>query len=172
MDWGRNPCFLDSDSQWLVGCNSLFRRDTLEQLGGFDTRLGRRNKLLLSGEEVQLHHKIKAAGGHFYYNPGVCVDHHVSAERITPEYFYRRYYWGGITDYIMARTLQGIPSQIISANGAGGSRLTRLSNNLIRSAGLFVDSEVKIQSRIYMSYVAGQLAALLKYGWRNVEAER
>jgi glycosyltransferase involved in cell wall biosynthesis len=172
VNWGGSPCFLNSDSQWLVGCNSLFRRKTLEQLGGFDTRLGRRNKLLLSGEEVQLHHKIKAAGGHFYYHPGVRVDHHVSVERTTPDYFYRRYYWGGITDYIMARTLHGIPSQIVSADDAGGSRLARLSGNLLRSIGLFVDAEAKVQSRIYMSYVAGQLAALLKYGWRQVEAGR
>lgn len=167
VDWGEHARFLDPQSEWLVGCNSLFRKITLEALGGFDTRLGRKKNLLLSGEEVQLHHKIKSQNGSFYYHPDVRVRHHVAAIRTKPEYFYRRYYWGGITDYIMAKTLQGVPSQITAEQADGAdSRIGRLMSRSFKSMGIGVTFEEKIQSRIYMSYVAGQIAALLKYGWR------
>lgn len=169
VDWGEVPRWLDPESEWLVGCNSLFRRKTLEKFGGFDTRLGRKKDLLLSGEEVQLHHKIRAAGGSFFYHPEVHVRHRVTRERTTPEYFYRRYYWGGITDYVMARTLQGVPSQIATGRGKSSSRLGRLTLHCLRSLGLGTDSDRTVQSRIYMSYVAGQMVAVLKYGWRKLE---
>ena len=168
VDWGREARFLDPASEWLVGCNSLFRRDTLEKFGGFDVRLGRKRNLLLSGEEVHLHHKIRAAGGTYYYHPAVHVHHQVSKERTTPQYFYRRYYWGGITDYLMAKTLPGMVSQIVSEEPQG-SRLSRLMNHSFQSLGIRVPTDHKIQSRIYLCYVVGQLMAMLKYGWRRLE---
>jgi glycosyltransferase involved in cell wall biosynthesis len=168
VDWGDDARVLDPASEWLVGCNSLFRRQTLEKFGGFDTRLGRKKELLLSGEEVQLHHKIRAAGGTFYYHPAVHVRHHVSRERITPKYFYRRYYWGGITDYVMAQSLPGVPSQIATGN-VQESQLRRLFHHSIRSMGMGGRGDRTIQSRIYLSYVLGQIMAVLKYGWRELE---
>jgi glycosyltransferase involved in cell wall biosynthesis len=164
VDWGDRARFLDPESEWLVGCNSLFRKQTLKSVGGFDTRLGRKKNLLLSGEEVQLHHKIKRMKGRFYYHPEVHVRHHVKAARITPGYFYRRYYWGGITDYIMAKTLQGMPSQIVSKRDETGSRIGRLVTHGLRSTGIGVSVDKTIQSRIYLSYVVGQIAAMMKFG--------
>ena len=169
VDWGSEARFLNPASEWLVGCNSLFRRKTLEDLGGFDVRLGRKKDLLLSGEEVQIHHKIRVAGGGFYYHPAVHVRHQVSKARITPKYFYRRYYWGGITDYVMAKTLPGTVSQIASSEEPQGSRLNRLVSNGLQSLGIGIHIDRKIQSRIYLSYVVGQVVAMLKYGWRRLE---
>ncbi|MFC1832570.1 glycosyltransferase family 2 protein, partial [Thermodesulfobacteriota bacterium] len=169
VDWGAEPRFLDPKTEWLVGCNSLFRRQTLEKLGGFDTRLGRKKKLLLSGEEVQLHHRIQSMNGAFYYHPEIHVRHLVARVRTTPAYFYRRYYWGGITDYIMARTLQGMPSQMTSATEETNSRLGRLLSHSLKSTGIDTPQDKTIQSRIYMSYVVGQVVALLKYGWRKLD---
>ena len=169
VNWGNMARFLDPATEWLVGCNSIFRRQSLEKFGGFDVRLGRKKKLLLSGEEVQLHHKIRAAGGTFYYNPAVHVHHQVSSERTTPSYFYRRYYWGGVTDYVMTKTLPGMASQIVSGEEPKESRLGRLMKHSLRSLGIGTKTEQKIQSRIYLSYVMGQVVAILKYGWRGLE---
>ena len=169
VDWGNKARFLDPASEWLVGCNSLFRRQTLEEFGGFDVRLGRKEDLLLSGEEVQLHHKIRAAGGAFFYDPEIHVHHRVLKARATPGYFYRRYYWGGITDYVMARTLPGTPSQI-EVDEARESRLRRLMIHSVHSLGLGVQVERRIQSRIYLAYVVGQVVAMIKYRWRKLEA--
>jgi glycosyltransferase involved in cell wall biosynthesis len=168
VNWGEDARYLDPESEWLVGCNSLFRRATLENYGGFDVRLGRKKNLLLSGEEVQLHHKLRAAGGTFYYHPAVHVHHSVPRERVTPEYFYRRYYWGGVTDYVMTHTLPGTPSQVLSEE-TKGSRLGRLTTHGIQSLGVGVDVNRKIQSRIYLAYAVGYVVAMLKYGWKGVE---
>jgi len=170
VDWGTEARFLDPKTEWLVGCNCILKRTTLEKFGGFDTRLGRKKDLLLSGEEVQLHHRIQAAGGSFYYHPGVKVNHHVAAFRIKPAYFYRRYYWGGITDYIMAKTLRDVPAQYI-AEQPEQSQLTRLATNLFHCIGLFSSYDTAVASRIYMAYVIGWVRAVVKFSWRNVDLE-
>lgn len=167
VDWGKKARTLDPASEWLVGCNSLFRRSILEKLGGFDTRLGRKKKQLLSGEEVQLHHRMRAAGAKFYYHPKVHVHHQVAKKRVLPGYFYRRYYWGGVTDYLLAKTLSGMPSQLnakeTETRAIKSSRLGRLCYHAYYGLIPFAQKKKAIQSRIYLSYVVGQLAAMLRY---------
>ncbi len=170
VDWGTEARLLDPRTEWLVGCNCILKRATLEKFNGFDTRLGRKKDLLLSGEEVQLHHRIQAAGGSFYYHPGVKVNHHVAAFRVKPTYFYRRYYWGGVTDYIMAKTLRDVPAQYM-AKQPEQSQLTRLITNIFRCSGLFSSYDTAVASRIYMAYVIGWLRAAVKFSWRNVDLE-
>ncbi len=170
VNWGDQPRYLQSEDEWLVGCNSLFKKASLEEIGGFDTRLGRKENLLLSGEEVQVHHKLKAGGGILYYHPDVHVKHHAAKERLTPEYFYKRYYWGGITDYIMSRTLEGIPSQIVTDGGGADSRLGRLLTNIWKSLGIFVSEKGRVQGRIYMSYVVGHFMAMMRYSRMSSES--
>lgn len=169
VNWGESPKYIDPDTEWLVGCNSFFKKDSLAAIGGFDMRLGRKKENLLSGEEVQLHHRLRAAGGNFFYHPEVHVYHHAAKKRTRPSYFYRRYYWGGITDFVMSKTLKDVPAQMDSSPQDEQSKLVRLTCNLLQSFGLFVSKEKTIKSRIYMSYVLGQLVAVCKYGWRNLE---
>ena len=102
--WGDKPCPLTND-QRLGGGNSFFPKTRLKEFGGFEERLGRKHGSLLSGEETQLQKRIEAEGGFLYYHPGVCIRHFVSAERTKPSWFYKRYYWGGVSDYIMRKTL-------------------------------------------------------------------
>jgi glycosyltransferase involved in cell wall biosynthesis len=172
VDWGDKPRFLEGAGEWLVGCNSLYRRDILELLNGFDTRLGRKKKLLLSGEEVQFQHRLKAINGRLYYHPGICIFHAVPEERTRPSFFYRRYYWGGITDYIMSKTLEDVAYESIAGDGAGESRLKRLLLRTVQATGLFTPSVKKIQSRIYLAYVLGRLVAVVKYGWRKMDLDK
>ncbi len=172
VDWGEEPRFLTGADEWLVGCNSLYRKDILEQLNGFDTRLGRKKKLLLSGEEVQFQHRLQAVNGRLYYHPGVCIYHAVPRERTEPAFFYRRYYWGGITDYIMSKTLENVAHESLEQGGDGESRLKRLLMNCWQATGLFTPAEKTIQGRIYLSYVAGQLMATVKFGWRKLDLDQ
>lgn len=168
VNWGDSPKFIDPDTEWLVGCNSFFRKQALIDVGGFDVRLGRKKNNLLSGEEVQIHHRLRALGGKFYYHPLVHVYHFASSRRITPEYYYRRYYWGGITDYVMSKTLEDMPSQNTTEENSD-SRLYRLVSHTLKSTGIFVSKDEAIKSRIYMSYVFGQVVAILKYSWRKLQ---
>ena len=105
----------------------------------------------------------------FYYHPGIKIYHWVSEERTRPSWFYRRYYWGGITDYFMAQSLPGRSEAAQSDSSpnsaiAGKERWTRLLSNLAYSTGLFKSTEKTIHSRIYLSYVMGYLAAI--YRWK------
>lgn len=166
LDWGSEARWL-GPSERLGGGNSFYPRAVLAALGGFDTRLGRKSNLLLSGEETQLQRRLEAAGGRLYYHPGVRMLHSVPAERLQPAFFYQRYYWGGITDEFIRRTLAGrgasreLPSAQAGRGDAGGSLAGRALRSALRASGWGSPGE-RIRGRIYWSYVAGRLAG----AWR------
>jgi len=162
---------LGPDARWLnpqerlVGCNSFFLRVALEQAGGFDTRLGRINNILLSGEETQLQRRLESSGWGLYYHPGVRIIHHVAPERLVPSFFYRRFFWGGITDVIIKHTLHasGIKKVSLPCLQAKepvdpASRLQRLLRHGLGATGIQGRGQA-IKSRVYLSYVAGCLVA-------------
>lgn len=171
IDWGASSHFLENAHEWLAGGNSFYRRDILQQLNGFDTRLGRKKNLLLSGEEVQFQHRLKAVGGRIYYHPGIRIHHFVPKERTQPSFFYRRYYWGGVTDCLMSKTLRGIPFEAVAQKTDSGSRAGRLFWNALRAAGFFVPTDQAVQSRIYFAYVLGWIVATVRHGRQKKEAD-
>lgn len=158
--WGDSPRQLIKGER-LGGGNSVFPRTVLSELGGFDERLGRGASGLLSGEETQLQYRVEQVGGVLYYHPGMCIHHFVGRERTKPQWFYRRYFWGGVTDYIMSRTLDGRPvgsdNEEMGRQSESGSRIARLVKNAAFSAGLGRSSCRVIHARIYMAYVLGRL---------------
>ena len=169
LDWGEKERFLTAPGERLGGGNSFYLKSILEKMKGFDTRLGRKKNLLLSGEETQFQHRLKSMGGRLFYHPGVRIYHFVARERTEPSFFYRRYYWGGITDYIMSRTLKNISFDAISQDQKAGSQAGRLFINSLKAIGLFSPAEDTIRSRIYLAYVLGWLVAVAKYGWRKMD---
>ena len=169
VDWGNAERHLNGPGERLGGGNSFYLKSVLENMHGFDTRLGRKKTLLLSGEETQFQHRLKSMGGQLFYHPGIKIYHFVSKERVRPGFFYKRYYWGGVTDYIMSRTLKNISYEHIGQEQVNGSTTQRLLLNGLKSFGLFVSENQKIQSRIYLSYVFGWLGAFVKYSWRKLE---
>lgn len=162
LDWGSAPRRI-GDGEWLMGGNSFYPRSRLEQLGGFDERLGRKKGSLLSGEETQLYIRIRQAGGYLFYAPGVSMQHHVTPDRARPLWFYRRYFWGGVSDAVLRATVrEDAPAAAGTVAGAAdSSRLTRLLGNSLAAAG-FAPLGRRIQSRIYMAYVFGWIAARLR----------
>ncbi len=173
LDWGDKERFLTGADERLGGGNSFYLKSVLKKMKGFDTRLGRKKKLLLSGEETQFQHRLKSIGGNLFYHPGILIDHFVAKERIEPAFFYRRYYWGGITDYIMSKTLEKVAHETISQaeDTDEGSQFKRLLSKSVQALGFFVSANEKIQSRIYFSYVIGWLVAVIKYGWRKMDLD-
>ena len=89
----------------LLITGMVYQKERLNAVGGFDERLGRIGGRLLSGEETQIQKRIEAQGGYLYYHPEISVRHFVPKERSRPGWFYRRYFWGGRTDYIISKTL-------------------------------------------------------------------
>ncbi len=160
--WGDSPRQL-SPAEWLGGGNSFYSRAKLAELGGFDERLGRKDECLLSGEEIQLQKRIEHAGGFLFYAPSAAIRHNVPADRVRPSWFYKRYYWGGVSDVILRRTAPSGHTVVASravAGPQGGSRLYRLISNAM-AAGLATRRARRIQARIYMSYVLGSLRGSL-----------
>ena len=90
---------LDKD---LFGLNYSVRKELAVQLGGFDTSLGRCRHSLGSGEESDLLHRIREAGGLAVYEPRAIVGHVVSAERVTVRWFVKRLFAAGRDDVAMA----------------------------------------------------------------------
>lgn len=89
--------------QYLIGCNIAFDRSLLVNLGGFLESLDRKGSGLLSNGDILIEIRIREAGMGCYYHPGMTVDHHVSASRLTPKWFLRRFYWQGVSDALMDR---------------------------------------------------------------------
>lgn len=146
----------------LGGGNSFFRRKLLEEVGGFNPDLGRRGQSLLSAEETELQHRLRARGARLYYHPGVRVSHHVAVERLTPGWFYRRYWWGGYSDVVMARALHDVEYEPVGGAASDNGRLTRLVRNACAAVGFARDRAGRIRGRIYLAYVMGSIAGKIK----------
>jgi glycosyltransferase involved in cell wall biosynthesis len=127
VDWGEAPCIL-AQNQWLAGVNVAYRKTVLEKFAGFNTALGRKGKNLLSMEEVFLKDQLAANGFKSYYDPRISVQHHMPASRLARKWFFKRYFWQGISEarYELMTAL------------AGAAYLTRLKRALSYSRTLFL----------------------------------
>jgi glycosyltransferase involved in cell wall biosynthesis len=86
------------EGEWLAGTNIAFRRDLLERCGGFNEGLGRIGNSLLSNEELEVSHKIAAAGFSTWYDENARVLHRIHANRVSQAWFRRRAGWQAISD--------------------------------------------------------------------------
>ena len=162
VDLGAEPRFLAAGER-LGGGNSFYSCRRLAEMNGFDVRLGRQNRSLLSGEETQFQHRIQAAGGRLFYHPGVEIHHFAARERLTPAWFRRRYYWGGRSDAVMQRTLDTAPRNPLQREPPTEALPCRFMRNLGFALGL-CGSARRIQGGIYLAYVWGRVVGRLTAG--------
>jgi len=172
VDWGDEPFQLKSKNKNISGANCFFLKSRLSSLGGFEERLGRKKTSLLSGEETQLQLRIESIGGIIYYHPDIFVWHFIPKERAKPIWFYRRYYWGGRSDYIMGKTLKskGLLHDIKIEGVSKGNRreqVERVMRNFRCSLGSSSAKEA-IYGRIYMSYVFGRIVSLFRWHFQRL----
>lgn len=80
---------IDSPSRAPYGANMAFRRSVFERVGVFDTRRGRKGKVLASGEDGEMFERILAAGLKAVFLGRSRVSHKVEAFRMTKEYMRR-----------------------------------------------------------------------------------
>lgn len=81
------------------GLNYSLRRSFLEQIGGFDAQLGRVGKKLLSNEELVMTELALAQGWQVQYLPNALVAHNVAEERLQRDWFLRRSWWQGVSEF-------------------------------------------------------------------------
>lgn len=89
VEWGEDARAL-SWPERIIGTNCSFRRRVFDDIGLFDTSLGRIGTALLGNEDTEIQQRIHALGRLIYYSPQAVVYHHVTASRMTREYFSRR----------------------------------------------------------------------------------
>ena len=89
IDLGPEPQELDPGRTLLKGGNFAVRREALEALGGFDSRLGRVGTQLLAAEEDDLQTRLRARGGRILYWPGLLQWNHLEREKRTKAYWRR-----------------------------------------------------------------------------------
>ena len=123
-DWagGRAPWWMPDEFLWVVGCsyrglperkapvrnpigcNMAFRRDAIEQVGGFSAALGRVKNRPSGAEETDLAIRVRSAtGGTILYEPDAVVRHAVGELRMTFSYFIKRCYAEGRSKAVLAR---------------------------------------------------------------------
>jgi glycosyltransferase involved in cell wall biosynthesis len=79
------------------GANMSVRRETLEALGGFSTRLSPKGKGLVAGEEIEFFQRLYEKGGRVIYEPRALVRHHCLPNRFTRRWVMRRAWGQGAT---------------------------------------------------------------------------
>ncbi len=121
---GRRPRWLPEEFDWVVGCSyrglpdtvapqrnligaaMSFRRSLFDEVGHFDTAMGRIGTLPLGCEETEFALRVRAAfpGTELVHVPLARVRHHVGAERTKLRYFLRRCYAEGISKAAVAQS--------------------------------------------------------------------
>ncbi len=125
---GFRPAWLADELLWIVGCSHrglptvrrevrnllgtsmLVRRRLFEQVGAFDTSIGRRGtRVPISCEETELCLRASSAleGSRFILEPVPLVRHKVAASRLTWGYLWLRCYAEGLSKAYLRRTMRG-----------------------------------------------------------------
>ncbi len=90
----------------VVGANFGINRARIGEDAFFDESLGRRDGLLLGGEESDLCRRVASRGLKILYNGAAVVEHQILPERMTYRWLTRRFYFAGLN-----RAIFGGPPQ-------------------------------------------------------------
>ena len=97
-DLGDGIQFIQTPGLTPRGVNYSIRRTFLEQMGGFEVRLGRMGTQLLSNEELYMTQQALAHEWQVVYVPEAIVAHNVAPERLHPTWFLKRSWWQGVSE--------------------------------------------------------------------------
>ena len=91
-DFGSEPHYMDGITEFPFGGNMALSRRIIEQVGGFDTRMGRKGEgtkreELFKGEETDYFRRVAAAGGRLYYAPDATVHHKILPHQLKKKFF-------------------------------------------------------------------------------------
>jgi GT2 family glycosyltransferase len=119
----KRPAWFPPEFDWVVGCSYTglpetvapvrnligaamsFRRSLFDQLGAFDTEMGRLGVLPLGCEETEFALRVRRniEGAELVHVPGAEVRHYVEPERAKVWYFLRRCYSEGLSKAAVTR---------------------------------------------------------------------
>ncbi|MDF1672087.1 MAG: glycosyltransferase [Vicingaceae bacterium] len=73
-------------TKYPIGANMGFSKAVFDEIGGFNTELGRIGKSMLGGEEKDFFFRVKNLNAPIYYFPKMLVHHVIPKERLTEEF--------------------------------------------------------------------------------------
>jgi glycosyltransferase involved in cell wall biosynthesis len=104
------------------GLNYSIKRDFLEIIGGFDANFGRVGTRLISNEELVMTELALEKDRQVAYIPEALVLHNVQSERLKPEWFLRRSWWQGVSEYYRDESKKSSKTSLLAK---GGERFLR-----------------------------------------------
>lgn len=97
LDYGSEPFVFEERRRVPLGVNMAVRRTLIERIGGFHPELGRRGHSLLGQEQAEFLARGQRLGVRGRYVPGMELWHVVPGARLTRQYFWRWWYWKGVS---------------------------------------------------------------------------
>lgn len=104
LGWSTFARYL-SGYEWLCEANSAYRIAPVQERGGFPENLGRIGTNLLSGENA-INEILTRDGFRFFFDPEIRVQHQIAANRMTKDWFRRRFFWQGVTTFLVRSYLR------------------------------------------------------------------
>ncbi|AUC61034.1 Glycosyl transferase, family 2 [Cyanobacterium sp. HL-69] len=137
------------------GLNYSFRRSFWEEVGGFDVKFDRvGNNLLSNGDLVFTEIAIKN-GKKVLYIPMAEVGHNVQPERLTKNWFLRRSWWQGVSEYYRAKDKNTKKSkQFFKAS-------ERIARGVYKSIKYYQNPAVRFENVLYAYGQFGYLKHLI-----------
>ncbi len=153
---GDSVVYIEQPGLTPRGLNYSIHRTFLEQIGGFDTNLGRVGKKLLSNEELHTTELAIKQGWQVAYLPEALVAHNVAPERVKPSWFIERGWWQGISECYREQL----------AGKAGLGQLSRGGERMIRgmykSLKNITDPAKRFDNFVYAYGQIGYLGAAIQ----------
>ena len=133
------PGWLPTEFDWVVGCSYTglpetvapvrnligaamsFRRYLFDEIGTFDTEMGRLGVLPLGCEETEfaIRVRLNVAGAEILHVPSAIVRHHIEPERVRVRYFLHRCYAEGLSKAAVAAEValeQPLPPSAVTSS--------------------------------------------------------
>jgi len=164
MDYPAGDYQPQSSDQWLGEGNCAFWRERLTEMGGFNPKLGRVKKLLISNEGNELRERLESAGWETWYSSRMPVAHIVFEERLkSSNWILKRNFWGGVSQQIQ-QVQQGAPPptlrdywRMASAIITGGDlRYMRRAEH---------NDHATLERAMQAQYRLGVLYAMIRHRW-------
>ena len=104
IDMGKEVKLFPS-GKYPIGANMGISRKAINQIGLFNTSLGRTKELLLGGEEKDIFLRIHNLKKPIYYFPNICVKHCIPPKRTTKEFIKKLGYGVGVSERLRTITI-------------------------------------------------------------------
>jgi glycosyltransferase involved in cell wall biosynthesis len=96
---------IELTKKYPIGCNMVYKREILIEVGMFNVDLGRKGSSGEASEEKDIFFKVRNKGFKIYYLPDAKVQHIIESNRLTNEYIDKLAIGVGQSEYKRCRSL-------------------------------------------------------------------